>query len=107
VVNGMDPYGSNLGFLVRCLIHTLINFIWNNQELPDQWKESIIVSVHKKGDKTDCNNCHGISLLSASYKILSNILLSRVSPCIDEIIGDHECGFRHNGSTTDQIICIR
>jgi hypothetical protein len=29
--------------------------------LPDQWKESIIVSVHKKGDKTDCRNYCGIS----------------------------------------------
>jgi hypothetical protein len=35
-----------------------------------------------------------ISLLSASYKILSNIFLSRLSPYIDEIIGDHQCEFR-------------
>jgi hypothetical protein len=27
--------------------------------LPDQWKESIIVTVHKKGDKTDYNNYSG------------------------------------------------
>jgi hypothetical protein len=33
--------------------------------------------------------------------------ISKLSPCIDEIIGDHECGFRHNRSTTDQIFCIR
>jgi hypothetical protein len=29
------------------------------------------------------------------------------SICIDEIIGDHQCGFRCNRSTTDQIFCIR
>jgi hypothetical protein len=29
---------------------------WNKEELPDQWKESIIAPTHKKGDKTDCNN---------------------------------------------------
>jgi hypothetical protein len=33
-------------------IHKLINSIWNKKELHDQWKESIIVPVHKKGDKT-------------------------------------------------------
>jgi hypothetical protein len=33
-------------------IHKLINSIWNREELPDQWKESIIVPVHKKGEKT-------------------------------------------------------
>jgi hypothetical protein len=39
-------------------IHKLINYIWNKEELPEQWKESVIVPVHKKGDKTDCNNYH-------------------------------------------------
>jgi hypothetical protein len=69
--------------------------------LPYQWKESIIVPVHKKDDKTDCSNYRTISLLSASYKHLSNIFLSRLSPYIEEITGDHQCGFRRNRSTTD------
>jgi hypothetical protein len=39
--------------------------------------------------------------------MLSNILLSRLSPYINEIIGDHQCGFRRNTSATNQIFCIR
>jgi hypothetical protein len=58
-----------------------INSVWNKEELPDQWKESIIVPVHKKGDKIGCNNYRGISLLSTSYKISSNFH-SRLSPYI-------------------------
>ena len=58
-------------------IHKLIVLIWNKEELPQEWRESIIVPAHKKGDKMDCNNYREISLLSTSYKILSNILLSR------------------------------
>jgi hypothetical protein len=79
--------------ILASVIQKLITSIWNKEEMPAQWKESIIVAIHKTGDKTDCNNYHGISLLSASYKMLSNILLSRLSPYIDEIIGDHQCGF--------------
>jgi hypothetical protein len=66
-----------------------------------------VVPIHRKGDKTNCSNYPGISLLSTSYKILSNSLLTRLTPYTDEIIGDHPCGFRRNGSTTDQIFCIR
>jgi hypothetical protein len=88
------------------VIHKLITSISNKEEMPGQWKESIIVPIHKKGDKTDCNNYRGISLLSTSYKILSNILISPLSPYIDEMIGDHQCGFRRNRSTTDPIFCI-
>jgi hypothetical protein len=50
-------------------IQKLINSIWNKKKLLDRWKESIIVPIHKKGDKTDCENYCGISLLSTSYKI--------------------------------------
>jgi hypothetical protein len=81
--------------------------IWNKEELPHQWKESIVVPIHKKSDKTDWSNYGGMSLLSTSYKILSNIFLSRLTPYADEIIGDHQCGFRRNRSTTDPIFCIR
>jgi hypothetical protein len=81
--------------------------IWNKEELPHQWKESIVVPIHQKGDKTDCSNYRGISLLSTSYKSLSNILLSRLIPYADEIIGDQQCSFRCNRSTTDEIFYIR
>jgi hypothetical protein len=79
-------------------IHKLINSVWNKEELPDQWMESIIVPIHKMGDKTDCNNYRGLSLLSTSYKIVWNILFSKLGPYMDEIIGDHRCGFQHKSN---------
>jgi hypothetical protein len=71
-------------------IHKLINSIWNKEELPDQWNESITLQVHKRNDKTDSNNYREISRLSTSYKIIE----------------DHQCGFRCNRSTTDQIFAF-
>jgi hypothetical protein len=92
---------------LRSEIHKLIMLIWNKEELPYQWKQSIVVPIHRKAYKTDCSNYRGISLLSTSYKIFPNVLLSRLIPYADEIIGDHQCGFRRNRSTTDQIFYIR
>jgi len=40
------------------------------------------------------------------YKILYNILLSRLTPYAEEIIGDHQCGFHSNRSTIDHVFCI-
>jgi hypothetical protein len=66
-----------------------MKLIWKKEELPHQWKESNVVPVHKKGEKTDCSNYRGISLLSISHKILSNFPPSKLMPYADEIIGDH------------------
>jgi len=88
-------------------IHKLITSIWKKEKLPEEWKESFIVPIHKKGDKTDCSNYRGISLFPTSYKILSNILLSRLIPYAKEIIVDYQCGFRRNRSTIDHILYIR
>jgi hypothetical protein len=62
-------------------------------ELLDQEKAYIIVAIYKEGDKNDCSNYWRISLLSTSYKIVFNILFSRVRTHTEEIIGDHNCGF--------------
>jgi hypothetical protein len=80
------------GRTIRCAIHKLIIAIWNKEELPKEWKEPIIVPIHNKGDKTDCNNYRGISHLPTTYKILSNILLSRLIPYAEEIMEDHQGG---------------
>ena len=90
------------GRTIHYEIHELIISIWNKEELPEEWKESIIVPIYKV-DKTHCSNYRGISLLPTMYKILSNILLSRLTPYAEEIIGNHQCGFRCNRSTTDHI----
>jgi len=66
----------------------------------------IIVPIYKKGDKTDCSNYRGISLLPTTYNILSNILLSRLTPYAEEITADHQCGFQCSRSATDHVFCI-
>jgi len=90
---GVDQIPAELinagGGTIHCEIHKLVISIWNKEELPDKWKELIIVPVYKKGDKSVCNNYRGISLLQTAYKILSNILLSRLTPYAEEIIGDN------------------
>ena len=69
----------------------------------DMWKWKVLQAIifHQQG---------GIAwriVLPATYKILSNILISRLIPYAEEVIGDHQCGFRRNRSTTDYIFCIR
>lgn len=47
-------------------IHELI--IWRKEELQQQ--KSIITHIYKRGDKTDCSNYQGISLINLSQNII-------------------------------------
>jgi len=75
------------GRTIHSELHKLINSIWNKEELTEQWSQSLYLS--KKGSKADCSNYRGLSFFPATYNILSNILLSRLTPYAEEIIGDH------------------
>jgi len=105
---GIDQIPAELikagGRTICSAIHKLIISIWNKEELPKEWKELIILSTYKKGHKTDCNNCRGISLLPTMYKILSNILPSMLIPYAEEVIAGRQCGCSR--STTDHIFCF-
>ena len=78
---GIDQIPAELikagGSIIRSEIRKLINFIWNEEELRVQWKESIIAPIYKKSDRTACTNYRGVSLLSTIYIILFNIFLQR------------------------------
>jgi hypothetical protein len=64
-------------------IHRLTKSTWKKEELPQQWKESITVLIYGKSDETDCSNYRGILLLLTTYKISSNVLVSRLTPYVD------------------------
>ena len=53
--SGVDQIPAELikagGRTIYCVIHKLIISIWNKEELPEGWKESVIVHIYKKGDK--------------------------------------------------------
>ena len=82
----IDQVPSELIKAVGRTVHSEIHKL--TEELPEEWKESIILPVYEKGVETECNNFRGISLLSTTYKILSNILLSRLISYAEAIVGD-------------------
>jgi CO dehydrogenase/acetyl-CoA synthase alpha subunit len=51
-----NAYQILVGVRLYSEIHKLgTKFIWDKEELPHQWKESIFVPIHKNGDKVTSN----------------------------------------------------
>jgi len=64
---GIDQIPAELiksgGKTIHYEIHKLIISIWNKEEVPEEWKESVILPIYKKSDKTDCEKYRDILLL--------------------------------------------
>jgi endonuclease/exonuclease/phosphatase family metal-dependent hydrolase len=89
------------------VMHTLIKWIWEKEVMPEEWTKGIICPILKKGDKLECSNYRGITLLSTAYKVFSAVLLKRIKVYAEEILEEHQCGFREGRGTTDQIFAMR
>ena len=94
------------------LIHLtdLINKIWEEEAVPQDFKDALLVHVYKrKGDRACCDNHRGISLLCIAGKVLARVLLNRLNDHVHShcIIPESQCGFRAGRGTTDMIFTAR
>ena len=55
-------------------LQDLFNNCWEKGTLPQDLRDAVIVSLYKnKGQKSDCSNYRGITLLSIAGKILARV----------------------------------
>ena len=94
--------------LRRRLLDIVIR-IWRGGEVSQQWKDAIIMVLHKKKDRTECGNYRGISLVAHGDNILLKIIARRLSEYCERvgILPEEQSGFRPNCSTTDIMFVIR
>ena len=77
-----------LEWLVR-----LLNLNFDMEVVPMDWRGACIVPLYKgKGDKCECSNSRGISLLSVVGKLFGRVLIKRVRAGTECAIGEEQCG---------------
>ena len=95
--------------LVQKLVEMFV-IIHDHEELPQEFKDPIIVHLYKnKGDRQSCDNHRGVSLLSIAGKILARILLNRLLDhlAVNKLLPESQCGFRKERGTVDMIFAVR
>ena len=86
----------------------IINHIWVLEELPEDWTRGIILPFWKhKGERLQCANYRGITLLSIPGKLFTRVLLTRALPAIRSRRRPQQAGFMPSRSTIDHISALR
>ena len=60
------------------MLLTLFNLVWDGECAPSYWREGLIVSLFKKGDREDPGNYRGITLLNVVGKLYSRVINNRL-----------------------------
>ena len=89
-------------------LHTLFCKCWEEGNVPQDMRDAKITTLYKnKGDRSDCNNYRGISLLSIVGKIFARVILSKLQFLGTMVYPEAQCGFRPERSTVDMIFATR
>ena len=93
--------------LIRGL-HAVLTAVLHSGTIPPAWKKGLVVPLWKgKGDRQDCNNYRGITLLSVPGKVLAHLLLMRICTHLLKHQRPEQSGFTRGKSTTDRNLALR
>ena len=85
------------------LMHQISVSIWKTGKWPDDWTDSLFISLPKKGDLKQCSNYRTIALVSHASKII----LERIRLKTEKEIATEQAAFRRGRGTRDQITNLR
>ena len=93
---------------LRLPLHDVLYQCWQEGAVPQDTRDPKIITLHKnKGERNDCNNYRGISLLSIVGKVFARGILMRLKKLAELIYLESQCGFRAGRSTIDMIFSLR
>ena len=109
---GMDGVRAEMlkegGVTVVEWLVRMFNICFILSMVPVDWVIACIVPLYKgKGDKYECGNFRGISLLSVVGKVYGRILINRIRDKTESVIEEVQSGFRRGRGCTDQIFIVR
>ena len=87
------------------MMHEILKIVWEEEQMPEDWKKSEIVPIYKqKGDPLECGNFRGIKLLEHVMKMFEKILERRLTKLIP--VNNMQFGFSPGKGTADAVFII-
>ena len=104
---GQDGIPAKL-YKASCLeainvFHDILSHIWEQENMLEDFWDSLIIALYKKCSKADWKNYRGISLLSIAGKILAQVILNWFISMSEANLPEAQCRFCQGHSIVDMI----
>ncbi|XP_065557668.1 uncharacterized protein LOC136025570 [Artemia franciscana] len=104
VINEFLKYG---GSEVKKKLLKIMNMTFENGEVTNDFRKTLIKPLGKEGDKSECRNYQGIRLASIGSKLPINMRLFRLKDAVDKVLREGQCGFRKGRGCVNQVFTLR
>ena len=81
------------GEMLLPILYDVFVEIVETKQIPESFRQSLIVLLHKKGSRESMANWRPISLDNVDAKLFSSFLLRRVLPSVSDLIHEDQVGF--------------
>ena len=99
---------KNMGESMINNILDMINYIWEQEEVPEDLMKIQIKSIYKgKGDIAELKNQRGLFLGNNIYKLIEKLILGRISTRIENGFTETQIGGRKERSPAEQIFILK
>ena len=88
------------------MLHSICQQIWKTQLWPQDWKQSVIIPIPKKGNAKECSNYCTIALISHASKVMLKSFQARLQQYMNRELPDVQAEFRKGRGTRDEIANI-
>jgi len=100
--------------LIKCCkttltsVHEVLRQCWEEGAVPQYMRDAKIITLYtNKGERSDCNNYRGISILNIVDKVFAKVILAHLQILAERVYPESQCGFRAARSTIDMIFSLR
>lgn len=86
----------------------IMNQIWKEEKIPEEWKTSVVVLIYKNGDQEKAENYRGVSLLCTGYKLYAEMLREKLEEKVvrKKALQESQGGFRKGRGAIDNIFIL-
>ena len=84
------PYGIHPMLLKNCAVEiskplsVIFRWLYDQGELPQEWKQAHITSIYEEGDKSDAGNYRLVSLTSVECKVMESIIKDHMITALEK-----------------------
>ena len=90
------------------LLHKLLARVWKEEQVPEDLGVAVFKMLYKrKGSPNDPSKYRCIGLLNSAYKVLSAVMLNRITRETAGYLQDWQAGFRQNRGCRDNVMILR